>query len=278
MIQEIKPHEYNNEYSPRESKADDYAVYCVDNKIALWKCADENLCIPTIAEMEELGEKIEKQYLFSIDESAFYLIMNENLLLPENVEMCSGNVFRELKPTYMAFAGITAMQLYRFHNTHRFCGKCGSKMIHSKRERAYECETCGLTEYPKISPAVIVAIMDGDKLLMTKYAYGEYKKYALVAGFVEIGESFEETVKREVLEEVGLKVKNIRYYKSQPWSFSDSIMIGFFADLDGDNTIIIQEEELEEAVWMRREEIPEAERNISIGQEMIEAFRNHTYE
>ena len=151
-------------------------------------------------------------------------------------------------------------------------------MIHSKRERAYECETCGLTEYPKISPAVIVAIMDGDKLLMTKYAYGEYKKYALVAGFVEIGESFEETVKREVLEEVGLKVKNIRYYKSQPWSFSDSIMIGFFADLDGDNTIIIQEEELEEAVWMRREEIPEAERNISIGQEMIEAFRNHTYE
>ena len=151
-------------------------------------------------------------------------------------------------------------------------------MIHSVRERAFVCEECGLTEYPKISPAVIVAIADGDKLLMTRYAQGEYKKYALVAGFVEIGESFEETVRREVLEEVGLTVKNIRYYKSQPWSFSDSVMIGFFADLDGDNTITIQEEELEEAVWVPRGEIPEAERNISIGQEMIEAFRNNTYQ
>ena len=276
MIQEIKPRNYNNEYTPKEPKTDDYAIYCVDNKIALWKNADGTLQMPKIAEVENLGVKIVVQYLFAIDEEAFYLITNEKLLLPENAELYSGSVFRELKPTYIAFAGITAMQLYRFHNTHRFCGRCGGRMVHSKRERAYVCDACSLTEYPKISPAVIVAIMDGDKLLMTKYANGEYKKYALVAGFVEVGESFEEAVKREVLEEVGLKVKNIRYYKSQPWSFSDSIMIGFFADLDGDNTITRQEEELEEAIWMRREEIPEAERNISIGQEMIEIFRNHT--
>lgn len=277
MIQEIEPQKYNNNYTPRNPKADDYMIYCVDNKIALWKETDGNLQIPTWKEVKNSNEEVENQYLFSIDKKAFYLITNEKFILPGNAELCSGSIFRELKPIHMAFAGITAMQLYRFHNTHRFCGKCGSKMIHSKRERAYECVTCGLTEYPKISPAVIVAIMDGDKLLMTKYAYGEYKNYALVAGFVEIGESFEETVKREVLEEVGLKVKNIRYYKSQPWSFSDSIMIGFFADLDGDNTITIQEEELEEAVWMSREDIPKAERNISIGQEMIEEFRNYTY-
>lgn len=278
MIHQIEPHQYINDYAPRDPKADDHMIYCVDNKIALWKETDEILQIPTLKEMKKTNEELETQYLFSIDKKAFYLIISDNFILPENAELCSGSIFREINPIHMAFAGITAMQLYRFYNTHRFCGKCGSKMMHSKWERAYECVTCGLTEYPKISPAVIVAIMDGDKLLMTKYAYGEYKKYALVAGFVEIGESFEETVKREILEEVGLKVKNIRYYKSQPWSFSDSIMIGFFADLDGDNTLTIQEEELEEAVWMSREEIPEAEHNISIGQEMIEAFRNHTYE
>lgn len=277
MIQEIEPNKYNNDYMPRDAKGDDYMIYCVDHKIALWKEIDGNLKIPTLKEIKKTNVELETQYLFSIDEKAFYLITSENFILPENAELCSGSIFRELKPMHMAFAGITAMQLYRFHINHKFCGKCGNKMVHSKRERAYMCVNCGLTEYPKISPAVIVAIMDGNKLLMTKYAYGEYKKYALVAGFVEIGESFEETVKREVLEEVGLKVKNIRYYKSQPWSFSDSIMIGFFADLDGDNTITIQEEELDEAVWMCREEIPEADRNISIGQEMIEAFRNHTY-
>ncbi len=278
MIQEIEPYKYKNEYKPRKSEPGDHAIYCIENEIALWKCQDGTLCIPTIAQMESLGDIKKKQYLFSIDNIAFYLIINEMLSLTENIEICSQSVFRELSPSYMAFAGITAMQLNRFYQTHRFCGKCGNKMIHSSQERACQCEVCGLTKYPNISPAVIIAIVDGDYLLMTKYASGEYKKYALVAGFVEIGESFEDTVKREVLEEVGLKVKNIRYFKSQPWSFSDSVMIGYFADLDGDNTITIQEEELEEAVWMPRDKIPKAEHNISIGQEMIEVFRNRTYQ
>ena len=129
-------------------------------------------------------------------------------------------------------------------------------------------------EYPKISPAVIVGVIDGNRILMSKYADRDYKKYALLAGFAEIGETIEETIKREVMEEVGLKVKNIRFYKSQPWSFTDTLLFGFFADLNGDSEITLDREELALAEWFEREEIPVTERNISLTNEMILAFKN----
>lgn len=128
-------------------------------------------------------------------------------------------------------------------------------------------------EYPKISPAVIVGVTDGNRLLMSKYADREYKKYALIAGYAEIGETIEETVKREVMEEVGLKVKNIRFYKSQPWSFTDTLLLGFYADLDGEDKITLDREELALAEWFDREDIPITERNISLTNEMILHFK-----
>ncbi len=121
---------------------------------------------------------------------------------------------------------------------------------------------------------MIVAVTDGDRLLMSRYKGRAYRGYALIAGFVEIGETFEETVRREVMEEVGLKVKNIRYYKSQPWAFTDTEMIGFFAELDGDDAIRLQEDELSEAGWYRRDEIPEDVSSISVGSEMKMAFKH----
>ena len=135
------------------------------------------------------------------------------------------------------------------------------------------CPVCGHTVYPKISPAVIVGVKDGDRLLLTKYSGRAYKRYALIAGFNEIGESIEDTVRREVMEEVGLKVKNIRYYKSQPWSFSETLLMGFYCDLDGSAEIQLDTEELSEGVWMKREEIPKPVSDISLTSEMIERFR-----
>ena len=135
------------------------------------------------------------------------------------------------------------------------------------------CETCGFQTYPTISPCVIVAVHDGERLLLTKYSGRAYTNYALIAGFVEIGESLEQAVRREVKEEVGLKVKNIKYYKSQPWPFSDTILAGFYAELDGDDTITLEEEELSLGVWVNREDIPPAELSISLTSEMQEAFR-----
>jgi NAD+ diphosphatase len=129
-------------------------------------------------------------------------------------------------------------------------------------------------EYPKICPAVIVGVTHGDKILMTKYAdRANSKNYALIAGFAEIGESIEETVKREVMEEVGLKVKNLRYYTSQPWSFSETLLLGFWCELEGSDEIHLDTEELSVGEWLHRSEIPEASGRISLTGTMIEAFR-----
>lgn len=122
-------------------------------------------------------------------------------------------------------------------------------------------------------PAVIIAVTNGNKILLSKYANREYTRYALLAGFTEIGESVEETVKREVMEEVGLHVKNLRYYKSQPWSFSDTLLMGFFAEVEGDDSITLDREELALAEWFERENIPASESDISLTSEMIEFFR-----
>ena len=115
-------------------------------------------------------------------------------------------------------------------------------------------------------------------MLLTKYAGRAYTNYAFIAGFAEIGESLEQTVIREVKEEVGLKVKNLKFYKSQPWPFTDTLLAGFYAELDGDDKIILEEEELSLGVWLNREDIPPANSNISLTSEMIEAFRNKTVE
>lgn len=146
-------------------------------------------------------------------------------------------------------------------------------MTHSDKERAMICPECGNIQYPRISPVIMAAVTDGDKLLVTRYAGREYKGLALIAGFVEIGESIEGALRREVMEEVGLKVKNLRYFGSQPWGFSDSVISGFFADVDGSSQIRLDRDELSEAVWLSRDELPPQKTDISITAAMIEAFR-----
>jgi len=126
--------------------------------------------------------------------------------------------------------------------------------------------------FPKIAPAVIVAVTNGDKLLMTQYAGRAYKRYALIAGFVEIGETAEQTVQREVMEEVGLKVKNVRYYKTQPWGVESDLLLGYFCDLDGDDTIHLDENELAVGGWFDRDTLPIEDDGISLTREMMRVF------
>ena len=148
-------------------------------------------------------------------------------------------------------------------------------MVHSEEERALCCKVCGNIVYPRISPAVIVGIIDGNRLLLTKYAGRDYKRFGLVAGFCEIGESAERTIEREVMEEVGLKVKNIRYYKSQPWGFAGDLLLGYFAEVDGSTDIKLDENELSEGVWMEREELSPIGDGITLTSEMILHFKNN---
>ena len=129
--------------------------------------------------------------------------------------------------------------------------------------------------FPVIAPAVIVGVTDGDRLLMTKYAGRAYKGWALIAGFCEIGETAEETVKREVMEEVGLKATNIRYYKSQPWGIESDLLLGYYCDVTGQREIRLDENELAAARWIRRDEIGDEDRNVSLTAEMIMHFKEH---
>ncbi|CDD59018.1 NAD(+) diphosphatase [Clostridium sp. CAG:43] len=294
MIQDIAPHRYDNTYHIQKPGAQDY-VFCIQKgRILLRETAEEHvLTIPRREEIEAAVPELMDRavYLFSVDEKPYFLVSvpekkAEEILakLKEGAEKEPEQLYyawktptdiRAMEPMHQAFAAITAVQLWRWRQSRQFCGRCGAKTEDSKIERALVCPVCGQTEYPKISPAVIVAITNGDKLLMSRYRvnHSTYRGYALIAGFVEIGETFEETVRREVMEEVGLKVKNIRYFKSQPWAFTDTEMIGFFAELDGDDKIRLQEDELSEAGWYTREEIPDDARLISVGTEMKMYFK-----
>lgn len=278
MINDIAPHLFKNEMSFRTAEKDDFLLVFHGDKVLLQESQ-----IPKVSDISKkiLLDMEDLDYLFSIDGKGYFLLRGSNTdnLCSSNPggEFVSIQSLRTLEPRYTAFAIMTAGQLYRWMEKHKFCGCCGGSMSKSSAERALICDQCGETIYLNISPAVAVAIINGDKILLARNSYGTFRKFALIAGYMEMGESFEETVKREVMEEVGLKIKNIRYYKSQPWGATDCEMVGFFVDLDGDDTITRQESEIAEARWFTREELEPDVSRISLSYEMIEQFRLNTY-
>lgn len=272
MIQDIEPYKYDNTFYQKEPNDDDFILIFENDKVILKKYSD-NIEIPRYSDIKEDISGGEIIYLFSIEGNDFFLGLSNKVSAKSELIKESTQFFRMMKPKWMAFAGFTGYHLYNFYDRNRYCGRCGANMRKSSKERAMVCDSCNNIRYPQISPGIIVGIIDGDKILMTKYAKGVYKKYALVAGFNEIGETLEDTVRREVMEEVGLKVKNIRYYKNQPWGLTSSLLVGFFAELDGQATVTLDTNELAEATWFKREDIHEHNLSISLTQEMIEVFR-----
>lgn len=276
MFHEIAPLQLDNSFQDRKPEKQDI-VLCYHENGVLFLKDSETLRFPTMEEIG-IGDSSNVRYGFAIDGEFYYILLDaiEDGVwekISKSSIIVSYQDVRTMEPMYMGFASMIGKQLSRFFQSRQYCGCCGTKTEFSKNEQAIVCPSCKYTEYPKISPAIIVAVVNGNKLLMTKYAGGNYRKYALVAGFVEFGESFEEAVIREVKEEVGLNVKNVCYYKNQPWPFSDSQMVGFFAELDGDDQVTLQEDELSEAVWFTKDEIPYHNNSISISYELIEAVR-----
>lgn len=276
MIQDIGEHIYHNEYIPAPPTGDS-VLLCYDGRNVFVKEEEGNISYPTFREAQECNDKSvlyeNYTYLFSIDGKGYYLGSQLNYRGICGYEMKDIQLFRRAAPRYLAFAGVTGWQLDRWYGTRKYCGRCGSLMEPDEKERMMRCPNCNLMEYPKICPAVIIGVTHGDKILMSKYAGREFKKYALIAGFAEIGETIEETVRREVMEEVGLRVKNIRYYKSQPWSFTDTLLLGFFCELDGEEDITLDKNELALAEWFRREEMPVEWEGVSLTNEMMMMFK-----
>lgn len=278
VIQDLKNGIYHNEYKEQSPSAGDYIIFAKGRSV-LMKIESEMIEFPYF---EEIISEMVYIYLFQIDINGkmhkFFLGEADKLSddLLKKYHYGQQNMFRSMEPDYMAFAGVTACQLANWYASVKYCGTCGTVLVHDKKERMMRCPSCGAMHYPKISPAVIVGVIDreNNKLLLTKYAGREYKKYALIAGFAEIGETIEGTVRREVYEETGIRVKNVRYYKSQPWSFTDTLLFGFYCDLDGNGHIQIDEEELSVGEWLSPEEIPMEYDGISLTNEMIMRFKN----
>jgi NAD+ diphosphatase len=275
MIHEILPHKLYNEFKICGPKSTDFVIRYDGAKTLLKK--GTAYTIPRVGELLELEGKslgnFEGHYLFSIDETAFFL--DDSVTCgdaPEGYEYMVSRTFRNMSPVER-LGGATATHLAHWESLNRFCGCCGREMARGEKERSMVCPKCGNVVYPRISPVVIVAVHNGDKLLMAHNIDNPNPRLFLISGFVEIGESLEQAVHREVLEEAGLRVKNVRYFGSQPWPFSDSLIAGFTAELDGDDTIHMQEAELSEATWVRREDIPEYETDVSISCCLIENFR-----
>lgn len=263
MIQDIGKHIYHNEYHPRPPRDGDVLFVFRDGNLQFSLDGENRVRFPT-----PLGAAGSIQFLFTIDDTAFFLGSEA----ADNFAFQPLRLLRSCHPVHLCFAGMTAWHLYVWYTSHRYCGKCGKKVHHHETLRALQCD-CGNLIFPVIAPAVIVAVTKGDEILITRYAGRPNVGMALIAGFCEIGERAEDTVHREVMEEAGVRVKNLRYFATQPWGFASNLLLGFFCELDGSDEIHMDEEELQFAQWVKREDLPEPENLSSLTATMIELFR-----
>ena len=271
MIQDISPHTYYNEYKPVSPQEDSVILAYRGRSVLVRQGEGKTFSYPCRRDFPDMPEET-LRWLFREDDTQYFLALQD---VPEEkgFTYVPINFMRAARPRFQAFAGVAGLSLHNWYSNHRFCGQCGRPMAHSDAERMVYCDHCHTMIYPRICPAVIVAVRNGEKLLVSAYAGREYKKAALIAGYAEIGETIEQTVHREVREEVGIEVKNLQFYKSQPWCFTDTLLFGFFCDLDGDDTLHVDHNELATAQWIDRNDLPDDTEHASLTMEMITLFK-----
>jgi NAD+ diphosphatase len=197
--------------------------------------------------------------------------VGEDMVFPAPLEVISlRDVFGLLGDAGFLAAG-RATQLVEWATTSRFCGRCGSTAEPVAGERCTRCSKCGLLAYPRIAPAIIVLVRRGDEAILARNARSKMSFYSTLAGFVEVGESLEQTVAREVREEVGVEVENVRYFGSQSWPFPHSLMVGFTAEWKA-GEIQADGVEIVDAKWFRADALPLIPPPISISRRLIDAW------
>ncbi|MCG9969305.1 NAD(+) diphosphatase [Pelotomaculum terephthalicicum JT] len=204
-------------------------------------------------------------------------VLNEPAV-PENMKFIGLRRLYGLIEEDLFWLAGRAFQIINWDRTHQYCGQCGARTEERLNEYAKVCPKCGFTSYPRISPVVIVAVLKDDQILLIQSNHFKVPFYTVISGFVEPGETLEECLRREVKEEVGVEVKNISYFGSQPWPFPNSLMIGFTAEYDG-GEIIIDKEEISEARWFSVKRLPDLPGSISIARQLIDWFikKNNNY-
>ncbi|MEM9215691.1 MAG: NAD(+) diphosphatase [Cyanobacteria bacterium P01_F01_bin.150] len=229
--------------------------------------------LPSTEIVESMGLNLtQTQFLGYLDEQPCIAVaLPKDCALAEGGELCNlRSLYGILREDWFAIAS-RAIQIIEWDRTHRYCGQCATPTIQLPHERAKRCPDCGLRQYPRLSPAVIMLVYRGDELLLARAPRFRNGMYSVLAGFVEPGESLEEAVAREVYEEVGIQVKNIRYFGSQPWPFPNSLMVGFVAEYDS-GELNPDPAEIEAVEWFTRDYIPPVPGKLSIARKLIDAF------
>ncbi|MFC1952359.1 NAD(+) diphosphatase [Chloroflexota bacterium] len=249
-------------------------VFCLTKLLV----KSDEFTIPYSRELTELNlSPVRIQYLGMLKGHPCYSAeVSPDTIAPE------GMSFRELRSLYGALredifllAG-KAIQIVNWDQTTQYCGRCGHKTQILQGERAKECPGCSFMSYPRISPAVITAVIKGKEILLSHNVAFKGNRHSLIAGFVEPGETLEECVRREILEEVNIHIKNIQYFGSQPWPFPNSLMIGFTAEYES-GEISVDRKEISEAGWYNVNNLPELPSKMSIARQIIDCFiQNNT--
>ena len=231
------------------------------------------VAIPLLADFAELRLPVLRQhYLGQLDRYDCYTVE-----LAEGITPPAGMAFEGLRQVYgrmdedLFWAAGRAVQIIDWDRTHQFCGRCGIRTKLHPTERAKECPQCGLLHFPRLAPAIIVLVERGHEMLLARARRFPTAMYSTLAGFVEPGETLEEAVLREVKEESGITVRDIRYFGSQPWPFPHSLMVGFTAVYES-GEITLGDEENIDAGWFSADNLPPLPGKISIARRLIDWF------
>lgn len=273
MIKTLKNKEFIAGIAPPPERTGPAWWFAFQGNNLLVSEESSSVTIPCLADFSELGLPVLSQnYLGLLEDRPCYAVET-----PEEVAPPAGMTFEGLRQVYgrldedLFWIAARAVQIVDWERTHRFCGRCGVPMVAQKAERAKKCPNCGLLHFPRLAPAIIVAIERGDQLLMARSRRFVSGMYSVLAGFVEPGESLEEAVVREVKEEVGITIQDIRYFGSQPWPFPHSLMIGFTATY-ASGEIVMDDLEIEDAGWFTVDNLPPLPGKISIARKLIDGF------
>jgi NAD+ diphosphatase len=264
FVPSIRPLE--SEYSPG------YWFVFRENRM-LVRMEERRASPPLCEQIQSLGVRpLRTQYLGTLGQHRCYSAeLAAEAVPPEG--MC----FEQLRglwgslPEELFWIAGRAFQIMNWDRNHQYCGRCGSLTGDKQDERAKICPSCGYTAYPRISPAVIVAITRGPEILLARAHRFPYAMYSVIAGFVEAGESLEQCVRREIAEEVGITVKELRYFGSQSWPFPNSLMVAFTAEHDG-GEIRIDPSEIVDAGWYAASDLPRIPDKVSIARRLIDWF------
>lgn len=245
---------------------------CSGNKLLVHEQGGKAV-IPYFAALEELNiAPVRIQYLGLLEGRPCW-----SAEVDAQAQAPQGLVFRELRSLYGAveegvflLAG-RAFQVVMWDQSHQFCGRCGTSTKDIEGERAKICPKCGFISYPRICPAVITAVIKEGRILLAHAPHFPANWYSIIAGFVEPGETLEECVHREIMEEVGITVKNVRFFGSQPWPFPNSLMIGFFAEYES-GELHVDGKEIADAGWYSVDGLPSLPPQLSIARRMIDWY------